>query len=541
MKLEGKSKNAVIGAMLGVAALAVAFWMLALSPKREEAKELGVQIEQLEGSLAQHEAEADAAEEARESFPVNYRKLVVLGKAVPGDDDTASLLVQVNRIADGAKVEFQTLKLSPSSGGDSDAPPSASTGEPVSATEAAASLLPLGAGVGPAGLAVMPYTLTFRGDFFEIADFIKGLDSLVDTTNEEALVDGRLITIDGFSLKEDPERRFPELQASFAVTTYRRRPARASPPAPRRRALKPPRRRPPRPRPGVHHEAAERPGPEDARAEGAGLPLRPLLGPARPSPAAAGRLGVVAIVAVPFLLGGGSEEPAPAPGGGAMAGGLEDRAADAPSLTVVESKPGLRDYRKRLKARNATDPFEQRYTSPELKGTELGGGGEGETSSSTTTTTKTTKTVKDADGKTTTTTTDTTEESPGGTGSEPELTLYSFAIDVKIVRAETKADGSKETSEPTVRHRVLAPAPLPGEKAQVVTYMGISPKTRQPLLLISDEVTAVFGEGNCLSGSSSCQLLEVEAGLPVTFVYGENDVRYKINVLKVEPVTAGKY
>jgi len=252
-------------------------------------------------------------------------------------------------------------------------------------------------------------------------------------------------------------------------------------------------------------------------------------------------LGLVAIVAVPFLLGGGSEEPTPAPAGGAVASGAEDRAAGA-SLTVVEAKPGLRDYRKRLKARSATDPFEQRYTSPQLNGTKLGNGEEGETSSPTvTSTTKTTKTVKDADGTTTTVTTDTTEESSGGAGAEPELTLYSFAIDVKIVRTETKADGSKETSDPTVRHRVIAPAPLPGEKAQVVTYMGISPKTRMPLLLISDDVTAVFGEGHCLSGSSTCQLLEVETGLPVTFVYGENDVRYKINVLEVEPVTAGKY
>ena len=45
--------------MLAVAALAVAFWMLALSPKREEAKKLGTQVEQLEASLAQHEAEVD--------------------------------------------------------------------------------------------------------------------------------------------------------------------------------------------------------------------------------------------------------------------------------------------------------------------------------------------------------------------------------------------------------------------------------------------------------------------------------------------------
>jgi hypothetical protein len=71
--------------------------------------------------------------------------------------------------------------------------------------------------------------------------------------------------------------------------------------------------------------------------------------------------------------------------------------------------------------------------------------------------------------------------------------------------------------------------------------MGISPKTQQPLLLISDDVTAVYGEGKCLSGSESCQLLEVETGFPTTFVYGAGDVRYKINVLKVEPVATGQF
>ena len=46
----------------------------------------------------------------------------------------------------------------------------------------------------------MPYTLTFNGNFFKIADFIKGLDSLVKTTNEKVAVNGRLVTINGFSL-----------------------------------------------------------------------------------------------------------------------------------------------------------------------------------------------------------------------------------------------------------------------------------------------------------------------------------------------------
>ena len=70
--------------------------------------------------------------------------------------------------------------------------------------------------------------------------------------------------------------------------------------------------------------------------------------------------------------------------------------------------------------------------------------------------------------------------------------------------------------------------------------MGINPTTRLPLFLISDEVTAVFGEGKCLSGVRTCQLIEVEPNFPETFVYGvQRTARFKINVLKVEPVAVG--
>jgi Tfp pilus assembly protein PilO len=221
-KAKGKKTNVVIGAMLLVAALASAFWILALSPKRDEASKLDAQVKQMEGSLSQHEAEIAASEEARRQFPTDYEHLVVLGKAVPSDDETPSLLVQLNHIADKAGVRFQTLTLE-ASGSESEAGVSSlatASGEPISATEAAASLMPLGASVGPAGLAVMPYQLTFTGSFFKIADFIEGLDSLVKTTNEKVGVDGRLITVNGFTLGEETEAKFPALQASFSVTTY---------------------------------------------------------------------------------------------------------------------------------------------------------------------------------------------------------------------------------------------------------------------------------------------------------------------------------
>ena len=221
------STNRVIAAMLVIAAIGVAFWMLALSPKREEVQKLDAQASKLKSSLAEHRAEVSQGLDARREFAVDYEQLVVLGKAVPGDDDTASLLVELNRISKHAGVRFNEFTLVPGGTGPEAAPPPAApeagSSTPASLpspTEVAASTLPLGAAIGPAGLGVMPYTLDFKGKFFELADFIKGLDSLVKTKNANVAVDGRLITIDGFSLEADPNKGFPHLEASFEVTTY---------------------------------------------------------------------------------------------------------------------------------------------------------------------------------------------------------------------------------------------------------------------------------------------------------------------------------
>lgn len=220
------ANNRIIVAMLAVAALAVAFWMLILSPKKEEVSKLEKQVAQQEESLSQHRSEVQQGLQAERHFPQEYQQLVVLGKAAPAEDDTASLLVQLNQIADRAKVRFQTFELNSTSGGEAAAPessepaPASGEGSFPSPTEVAASTMPLGASIGPAGLAVMPYKLTFKGNFFHFADFIHGLDSLVKTNNSEVDVTGRLITVNGFELKADQNLGFPYLEASFEVTTF---------------------------------------------------------------------------------------------------------------------------------------------------------------------------------------------------------------------------------------------------------------------------------------------------------------------------------
>jgi hypothetical protein len=249
-------------------------------------------------------------------------------------------------------------------------------------------------------------------------------------------------------------------------------------------------------------------------------------------------LVLLAIVAVPFLLGGGSEEGEP-PASLTVEPPAASGGSETSRLVAVEAKPGLRDYHKRLDHRSPTNPFKQRYTAPQTSGAELGGDLSSTSSTSTTTVTETTSSDGDS---TTKVTTDVTDESGGDGGAAPDdLRLFSFAADIKITRSETKPNGTVVHGKPTVRDRVLPPSALPSEKAPIVNYLSISPKTKNPLLLISDEVTGVFGEGKCLSGAATCQLLEVEPKFPVTFVTGGGKVRYKIEILKVKPVLAGKY
>jgi Tfp pilus assembly protein PilO len=222
-----KSSNRLIVAMLIVAALAAGFWILILSPKREEASELGTEVEQLQSTLAIAQSQATEAEAARAEFPEDYRKLVVLGKAVPGNEETSTLLVSLNRVAADSDIAFDSIRLSDGGSGEAASAPLATEAGPttpvtstVPATEAAAALMPLGAAVGPAGLSVMPYDLNFKGTFFDMANFIQGIDSMVTTSDSGTVVDGRLVTLDGFALTEDSALKLPHLNAEFKVTTY---------------------------------------------------------------------------------------------------------------------------------------------------------------------------------------------------------------------------------------------------------------------------------------------------------------------------------
>jgi hypothetical protein len=252
--MKGNERAIISGVVVFV--LALAFYMLVLSPKRGELSELNDQVTSLESSISEQEQLVAFGRQARKEFPRDYSQLVVLGKAVPEQADTASLLVELNTMANRTDVEFRGIALAagsdtaaaaapatpapttPAEGteaapeGDSAAGTTPASTDPAAAgstapapapapaTEAGAANLPIGAAVGPAGLPTLPYTLTFTGGFFGIADYIGQVDNLVQFDGDKVDVSGRLLTIDGFALNGGRPGSTPTLDASFKLTSY---------------------------------------------------------------------------------------------------------------------------------------------------------------------------------------------------------------------------------------------------------------------------------------------------------------------------------
>lgn len=222
---------------------------------------------------------------------------------------------------------------------------------------------------------------------------------------------------------------------------------------------------------------------------------------------------LVGIVAVPLLLGGSSDSeealpPPPVAGGGA---------ARTSSLVVTEEAAPLRDYERRLDHLQEKDPFVQQYTQ--------GGAGEGGEEDS-----GESAEVTVPGGE------EPAPESEGGGGVPPgddgtRLIHYTYVIDVRVV--PVSVDGRRNQEDPYVRHDLAPLTMLPSRAVPALTYIGPSKDGKKAIMLVSSEVTALFGDSACVVGTESCQLLALEPGMPTTVVYGANARTYRIDLQDV--------
>lgn len=248
-----KGSDRAILLALPLIALAIGFYVLALSPKQSQISELDNRIEELNGQISAASSSVASAEAARDAYDGNYADIVKLGAAAPADNDQATFVYSMTQLgqenqvqlrswaladtgdiapADAAAATTDTGATTPPATGEQEgsgeaAPAVGDATAPVAATptEATAATLPLGSTVGPAGLPLTPYQFNYSGTFFDVANMLGDLDATVSVgegadLSEQPTVRGRLVTVDGFALVNDDRRGFPAVTATMALTNY---------------------------------------------------------------------------------------------------------------------------------------------------------------------------------------------------------------------------------------------------------------------------------------------------------------------------------
>jgi Tfp pilus assembly protein PilO len=159
-------------------------WFLLVSPQRAAVKDLEAEIGAAEQRLEEHRL---ATLRAGTVEKIEVADLFRLSKAMPDRADMSGVLLELNRIAAGAGITFESI--------------SPQTAVPIS------------------GYQAVPILLTFKGNFYNLSDFLYRLRTLVHVDDGRLAATGRLFAIDTLDFAESQEG-FPRISAALVVDAF---------------------------------------------------------------------------------------------------------------------------------------------------------------------------------------------------------------------------------------------------------------------------------------------------------------------------------
>jgi Tfp pilus assembly protein PilO len=204
-------KNSILLSVVAIGAAIAAFYMLVLSPKRDDVARLDTEIAAQTAEVEQARLTLAGYEQARAGYQRNYATLARLGKAVPADDDVRSLIVQLESTAARSGVDFEKIELSSGLGGDTTEGAEPAAGE----LAAAPGTVPVAGGV----LSALPFSFTFTGSYFDLSSFLARLEHFVTVNNRRLDATGRLLRLESVSIAPGSEG-FPSMKAEINAATY---------------------------------------------------------------------------------------------------------------------------------------------------------------------------------------------------------------------------------------------------------------------------------------------------------------------------------
>jgi type IV pilus assembly protein PilO len=185
MKGKSLSGNALIGVIVaGVLIFGLAAWFLVVHPQSGKVTNLKKQAQDVQEKINAYHQQVAAA---RSTPKIEVADVYRLAKAMPTKTDMPDLVLELSQLARDTGISFDSISPQP---------------------------------VGAVGsYSVMPISVTFEGNFYNLADFLYRLRSLVTVHGGRLDATGRLFSVDTLTFNES-ELKFPQIQATLVIDAF---------------------------------------------------------------------------------------------------------------------------------------------------------------------------------------------------------------------------------------------------------------------------------------------------------------------------------
>ena len=170
--------------LAGLLVVAAAGYFLAVKPQKSKAADLTAQISAKDGQISDARALLAKAKHAQK---VKVADLFRLTKAMPDQPDEAGIVLELTSVARSAGITFESI------------------------TPQGSTLV--------SDYQVVPITVVFEGNFFQLNDFLFRLRNLVDVRQGALAASGRLFTVDTMQFDES-QLKFPEIRATLQINAF---------------------------------------------------------------------------------------------------------------------------------------------------------------------------------------------------------------------------------------------------------------------------------------------------------------------------------
>ena len=170
--------------VLGVVVLGVAGYFGLIPPQ-------GAKLKRIQADEATAQAALDDYNHkvlvARTAPKIRVADVYRLAKAMPSSTDMPDLVLELSQLARDTGIRFDSISPQPA--------------------------IPIGS------FTVLPISVTFNGTFYDLADLLYRLRSLVNVHGGRLDATGRLFTVDTLSFGESP-LKFPRIQATLVIDAF---------------------------------------------------------------------------------------------------------------------------------------------------------------------------------------------------------------------------------------------------------------------------------------------------------------------------------